>query len=102
MPHQRKAAPNCFQQETYNFSHKKMRAEEAKVKGPAVSHRGNQGLNVPNKHVCFCVAFLNSFSKKGRTELLWTRVQQFLPQRKTEESKAKGPAASDKRIHYLK
>ena len=46
-----------------NFSHKKRRAEKAKLKGPAVSHHGKQGLNVPNKHVCFSVAFLNSLSK---------------------------------------
>ena len=70
MPHQRKGGPNCFEQGSYNFSHKKRRVEEAKPKGPAVSHQGNQGLNVPNKHVCFSVAFLNSLSKKGRTELL--------------------------------
>ena len=65
MPYQRKGGPNCFEQWSYNFSHKKRRAEKAKLKGPAVSHHGKQGLNVLNKHVCFSVAFLNSLSSKG-------------------------------------
>ena len=69
MHHQRKGRPNCFEQGSYNFSDKKRRAKEEKPKGAAVSHQWNQDLTVPNKHMCFSVAFLNSLSKKGRTEL---------------------------------
>ena len=69
MHHQRKGGPNCFEQGSYNFSDKKRRAKEEKPKGAAVSHQWNQDLTVPNKHMCFSVAFLNSLSKKGRTEL---------------------------------
>ena len=68
-----------------NKAKRKEQAKQAKGKGPAVSDQGNQGLNIPNKHVCFSVAFLISLSKKGRTELLWTRVLQFLSQEKEDQ-----------------
>ena len=61
---------------------RKEQAKQAKGKSPAVSDQGNQGLNIPNKHVCFRVAFLIPLSKKGRSELLWTRVLKFLSQEK--------------------
>ena len=32
-------------------------------KAPAVSNQGNEGFNMPNNHVRFSVAFLNSLSK---------------------------------------
>ena len=58
----------------------KARNQEAKLKDSAVSHQGNQGLNVPKEHeVCFSVAFFNALLKEGKTELLSTRVLQFLP-----------------------
>ena len=53
MPHQRIGGTNCFEQRFYNFPHKKRRAKETMPKGPAVSHQGNEGFNVPNNHVCF-------------------------------------------------
>ena len=62
IPYQSKGGPNCVKG-SYKFSHKKRRSKEAKPKGPAVSYQGNQGLNMPNKHVCFSAAFLNSLSK---------------------------------------
>ena len=92
MPDQRKGGPDCFEQGSYNFSQKKKRAKQAKPKDSAVSHQSNQGLNVLNKDkVCFNVTFFNSLWKKGRTELLWTRVLQFHPQEKdSRRSKAQG------------
>ena len=92
--YQSKGASNCSEQGSYNFSHKKRRVKEAKPKDPAVFNQGDQGLNVPNKHVCFSVTFLNSWSKKRRIELLWTRVLQFVPQEKEDRrSKAQGSAS---------
>ena len=92
--YQSKEASNCSEQGSYNFSHKKRRVKEAKPKDPAVFNQGDQGLNVPNKHVCFSVTFLNSWSKKRRIELLWTRVLQFVPQEKEDRrSKAQGSAS---------
>ena len=44
MSHQRKGGPNCFEQGSYNFSYEKGRAEEAKPKGPAVSHQRHHCL----------------------------------------------------------
>ena len=82
MPHQRKGGPNSFEYGSYSFSQKKRRAEDAKRKGPTVSHQSNQDINVPNKQFCYSVAFINSLCKKGRTELLQTSVRQFLPQEK--------------------
>ena len=44
MAHQRKGGPNCFKQESYNFSCKKRRAKEAKPEGPAVCHQRHHCL----------------------------------------------------------
>ena len=63
IPYQSKRGPNCSEEGSYNFSHKKRRSKEANPKGPPVSYQENQGVNMPNKHVLFSVAFLNSFSK---------------------------------------
>ena len=37
MFHQRKGGWNCFEQDSYNFSHRKRWEEEAKVKGPEMT-----------------------------------------------------------------
>ena len=44
MSHEGKGGRNCFKQGSYNFSHEKGRAEEAKPKGPAVSHQRHHCL----------------------------------------------------------
>ena len=82
IPHQRIRVTSGFEQGFHNFSHKKRRAKETMPKAPAISHQGNEGFNMPNNHVCFSVAFLNSLSKVRRTEFLWTRVLQVVPQKK--------------------
>ena len=86
------------------FLPQKKEGWKAKPKGPAVSHQGNQDPNVPYKHICYSVSFMNSLWKKGRTEFLRTSVLQFLSPKKmgVEEAKSKGPAVSYQRKHYLK
>lgn len=56
---------------------------------------------MPNQHVCFGIIFCNSFSKKGKAQLLRTRFLRSLAyqKKKAEEAKAKGPAVSHRRIH---
>ena len=65
--YQKKGGLNCFEQVSYNFSCEKRRAEEAKPKGPAVSHQGqrcltwgeyvNVFLNLPQKIFFYFVVF---------------------------------------------
>ena len=58
IPYQRKGGPNCSEQEPYNFSHKKMRAEEAK--GPAVSYQTNHYITELLIWMSFIVVFVTS------------------------------------------
>ena len=82
MHHQRKGQPNCFEQASYNFPHKKRRAEEAKSKGAAVSHQCNQDLTVPNKHMCFSVAFFEFIIKEREDGIALKKAPTIFPTRK--------------------
>ena len=60
MPHQRKREQNCFAQGSYNFSHKKRRAKEAKPKSDAISYQRNHYLKELLTWMRFIVLFVTS------------------------------------------
>ena len=60
IPYQRKEGRNFSEQGSYNFSHKRRRAEEVKPKGPAVSYQRKHYLKELLTLTSFIVVFVTS------------------------------------------